>query len=158
MHSHEHDAPPTKGLNPKFTLVNANIATADGQHSLVIPKLAKSTKYYRANSIQEEGIEGFSKLKEFDFKTSAAAVFRLDKYDASYVDLSWSTDEVWRKMALLISKSGKTNFETKSWTTAMNWTPDSTKNFTVTGLKPSGRKIIDLSTLGVDRKSEITRR
>ena len=141
------DKVPSDKVDAKFTFSGAEVKTVDGEHVVVVSGLAKKTKYY--GIISGNG----TKMKEFDFVTSSAAVFRIGKYFSSYATFSWTPGDVQEADGVSEFRIQYYDYSTKKWAYAMDWQPDSNNTGVVNGLSPGVKYRFDLHRLGVDGSS-----
>ena len=93
-------------------------------------------------------------LSTTTFTPSDLANLNIDAVFSTYVELSWDDGDVGQDEA-----DGEAEFrllrranDQASWTSIMDWTPDTTRSFTDTGLTPGVEYIYDLIRRGVDGK------
>lgn len=152
---HIFDKVPAANVDPKLTFSGTQIKTADGEHIVVVSGLVKQTKYYGVISgieKNEAGVETLVKMKEFDFVTSSAAVFKLGKYFASYANFSWSPGNIKEADGVSEFKIMYYNYSTRKWNNDMAWQPDTNNTAVISGLSPGVKYRFDLKRLGVDGK------
>lgn len=139
----------------------------------VVPKLDSDTRRYTAvfgslKSGAEYGVQvrytentgsgtAPTVVAKSSFVPSPLANLEVDAVFASFVDLSWDDGDVGDDEA-----DGEADFmiqaysqNDKTWSVVMDWTPDTTKTTSATGLVPGSTYTIRLSRRGVDGKTVI---
>lgn len=136
----------------------------------VVPELDSDTRRYTAvfgslKSGTEYGVQvrftenigsgtATTVVAKSSFVPSPRANLEVDAVFASFVDLSWDDGDVGDDEA-----DGEADFmiqaysqNDKTWSVVMDWTPDTTKTTSATGLAPGSTYTIRLSRRGVDGK------
>ena len=138
--------------------VTAQLNTSTNKYEAVMSGLSNTVNYTVSVQTVEDNMRTDTYFPEFqaigsaDFTPSAFANLNVGAVFASYMELSWDDgdvgdDEEDREAEFRIRQQ---HSKSLAWSTAMDWTPDTTKSFTVTGLIPGDQYQFQLNRRGVD--------
>lgn len=151
-------ANPSSGANPIQTFQQSSVTLSGSWYSLVVKSLKNNFTYYAVVSANEAvnsaGSKSFVPIKQFAFETSSRVSLSVVSTFATHVNLAWDgtdagNDEEDSTAEFSIQYWERVNNSWSFRATIMNWTPDTTKTFKVTGLTPGKRYLLRLNRKGV---------
>ena len=138
--------------------VTAKLNTTTNKYEAVFSELSNTVNYRVSVQTVEDNVRTGTYFRQFqaigsaNFTPSAFANLNVGAVFASYMELSWDDGDVGDD-----EEDGEAEFRIRqqhskslAWSTAMDWTPDTTKSFTVTGLIPGDQYQFQLNRRGVD--------
>ena len=156
------DTKPLVATKPIQQFEQDRIANSGSSYNAIFSGLKKDTVYhasiYTNEPTNSSGTKSFVLVKSLTFETSDTVNLELGSIFATYVDLSWDGTEAGNDEEDSTGEFGflrweRINGRWSNQTMIMNWTPDTTKSFRATGLKPGTDYVLRLVRRGVDLKS-----
>ena len=143
------------------TVSDVSLNASTQKYEAVVPGLSNTVTYRASVQAIEQNRDNTSyfnqwqPLYDIEFTPSALANLNLDAVFSSYAELSWDDGDVgqYEEDEEADFQIRQQDVESGNWSTAMIWTPDTTKTLTVTGLVPGDRYQFHLRRRGVDGKS-----
>lgn len=158
-------APSSKDGGPKPLQVKADSAIGEssgGKRGVVVSGLAKETGYFGVVTVSEKTASGETRsvvLGQFQFATSAGAVFHVGETRATSVVLSWSAGEVLEEDGIaefMVTRGKKSSASSAPSApsapseSSTAWMPDSVTSLAVDGLAPGKAYVFTLWRKGLD--------